>query len=259
MFLMLIVSKKKTSRILHPIIFARMTLSDTHMTTLLQRAIAMNNKAVGFMAMGQNSQGTLWLQSALEVMKDASSCSCSNDSIHKNTSPPVSKPPAHILMPCSIASLPRMQEQGYVYNHFFLLEDTDTNTDSDETMLALYSATILFNLGLALHIDGRMCGRDSSIEKAVIIYGMAYTLLTRFAIEADCQAFAAVTAVVLNNKAHICYERCDFKNATHYFLSLESILCSVNLHLCTVLSVAVVEELYLNTLVCQRPFASRAA
>lgn len=233
-----------------------MTLSDSHTATSLQHAMEMNNRAADLMVTGQNSQGLLCFQATIKAMKEASSSCTADSSTSKAHSFQVPESAAQVMKPCDKALLQRTQTHVYVYDHQFLFKQTVCTNGDNEALLALYSGTMLFNFGLALHTDGLVSGSDSYLRKALYIYEMAFYLLSP---NAKCESFAAVIAVILNNEANIYFSLGEFTKAERQFSNLADILHSMYLQLCQILSTAVVEELFLNTLVGHRPCASQAA
>lgn len=235
-----------------------MTQSDSSMARFLQHAIAINNKAVGLMADGQSDTSILCFQAALQAMKEASNSSTASDLIEKAPFSLVSESTVQILKPCINALLPKIREHGYVYSHHFLLEQSSLNVDN-ETLLALYSATVLFNFGLALHKHGLLSGSEDAIRKALFVYDLAHALLRPCAMECGCEPFMVVIAVVFNNQAQIYLTLCEFENAKRQLLNLGTVLQSKYWQLCRTLPDSVVDELHLNYLVCHIPYASHAA
>ena len=229
--------------------------NDSHTTSPLQQAIEMNNRAAGFMVTGENNQGLLCFQATVRAMKEASITCTSDDSFHKqaNLSPDFAIP---MMKPCSKALLQQIQKHAYVYDHPFLFEPSQRSEVDSETLLALYSGTMLFNFGLALHTDGLMNGRDSYLRKALYIYEMALYLLQP---NARCGPFTAVITVILNNEADVYCQLGENANAERQFSHLADMLHSMYWPLREILSGPVVDELYLNTLVCTSPCASHAA
>lgn len=221
----------------------------------LQRAITMNNKAAGLMMVGRYAQGIRGFQGAIQALKEASLSSAPYNVDQLVVSSPALESAARIMKPC-INGLLQVQEQGYVYDHHFLLEVQQSDSVDNDTILAIYSSAILFNFGLALHADGIRSGKNGALNKALYVYEMACHLLRPYA---ACESFAAVIAVILNNEARIHGERGDFRAAEHLFSDLSVILHSTYVQLCNVLTISVVDELYLNILVCQSPYASQAA
>lgn len=232
-----------------------MAPSESCTLTFLQHAIAMNNKAIGLMALHQNSQGIDCFQTALRVLKEAFAANISQQETHSSL---VLAHSNQILRPCIASSFPAKQEDGYVYNHYFVLDETSIRTDN-EALVVLCSATVLFNYGLALHKHGLLRRSDSSINKALFVYDLVYDLMMPCAMDVACEACAALITVVLNNQAQICMVLCEFKNAQSRLQNVGRILQSKYLHLCNMLSAMVVDELHLNCLVSHIPYASHAA
>lgn len=230
-----------------------MTSPISQATSPLQHAIDMNNRAASFMVTGENSQGLLCFQATIRAMKEASAADFTHskmDSIH------VTESSHRMMKPCPKALLQQVQQHAYVYDHQFLFEDSTCEHIDNETVLALYSGTMLFNFGLALHTDGLVSGKDSYLKKALYIYDMALYLLRPCA---RCETFASVIAVILNNVANIYFNLGEFSDAERQFSKLGEILQTMYWPLRRLLSAPVVDELFVNTLVCQRPCASSAA
>jgi hypothetical protein len=231
--------------------------SDSQGVSPLQQAIEMNNRAASLMLMGQNNQGLQCFQATIRAMKEASTFRTSDSSIDKFHSTLIPDESAsYIMKPCAKALLQQTQAHTYIYDHQFLFEESSGVHFDYETLLALYSGTMLFNFGLALHADGLKNGSNGFLRKALYIYEMALCLLRP---NARCEPFAAVIAVTLNNEACIYSILGEFTNAERQFSHLADILRGMYWQISQVLSPPAVEELYLNTLVCRSPCASEAA
>jgi hypothetical protein len=232
--------------------------SDPHAATPLQQAIEMNNRAASLMLMGQNSQGLQCFQATIRAMKKASTFRTADDTLidkfHSTLIPDESA--SYIMKPCAKALLQQTQTHTYIYDHQFLFEESSGVHFDYETLLALYSGTMLFNFGLALHTDGLIKGNNGFLRKSLYIYEMALCLLRP---NARCDSFAAVIAVILNNEACIYSILGEFTNAERQFSHLADLLHGMYRQILQVLSPPAVEELYLNTLVCRSPCASQAA
>ena len=90
------------------------------------------------------------------------------------------------------------------------------------------AAVILFNAGLALHLQGRRNIRlqHTSFKKALQLYIMAFTILERW-LDSDDQGSRLVYLAVINNVGHIHSHFCERRNAQHCLQLLYTMLDTV--------------------------------
>lgn len=155
----------------------------------------------------------------------------------------------------STSKLPFLENGiSYVYDRPLLL-DLPTSEDLD-AVLALYSASILFNLALSCHMLGRL-GKESAFKRATVLYRMSMQLLQ------NCSASASNTPALLslfalNNRAQIHYECCDYNQSTFCLKEMSRIMANAT-YLYTVLPERDIEGLLLNVMLLERPSAAQAA
>jgi hypothetical protein len=144
--------------------------------------------------------------------------------------------------------------QCYVYDHGIMISD-NVNGDTDETYL--YSAIVLFNSALASHSDRTALGREKSLTKASMLYGLVAQLLTRCQIPENAST-VILTLLAVNNRAQIHYDQCEYAQSADCMKTISKITGSVRgLH--TALNHEAIHGLLLNVMLLITPTTALAA
>jgi tetratricopeptide (TPR) repeat protein len=90
------------------------------------------------------------------------------------------------------------------------------------------TAVVLFNAGLALHLQGRrnICLRQTSLKKALQLYTMAFDILERW-LDSDDEVNRLVYLAAVNNMGHIYAHFCEGRKAQYCLQSLYAMLESM--------------------------------
>jgi tetratricopeptide (TPR) repeat protein len=90
------------------------------------------------------------------------------------------------------------------------------------------TAVVLFNSGLALHLQGRrnICLQQTSFKKALQLYKMAFDIMERW-LDSDDEVNFLVYLAALNNMGHIHSHFCEGREAQHCLQLLHAMLETV--------------------------------
>jgi tetratricopeptide (TPR) repeat protein len=90
------------------------------------------------------------------------------------------------------------------------------------------TAVLLFNAGLALHLEGRrnVCLQQTSFKKALQLYKMVFDILERW-LDSDNEVNLLVYLAALNNMGHIYSHFCEGREAQHCLQLLHVVLETV--------------------------------
>jgi hypothetical protein len=216
-------------------------------------ACSLNNQGVDLLVSGEYSRATKTFQSALSLLQavhEAETTSCTE---MKNVS-------------CDDVSLPFCEStstvagfQGlhcFVYDHGLMIS-VNGNGDTPEKTMSLYIATVLFNSALASHSEGTAHGRDKSLMRASVLYGLVAQLLNRCTILEDTST-SILSLLALNNKAQIHYDQCDYVQSVDCMGQISKIMSSVR-GVYSALNHRNIEGLLLNVILMITPTAAQAA
>jgi tetratricopeptide (TPR) repeat protein len=226
------------------------------MRSLIQQASYLNNHGVELLVTGNSCNAMRAFQDALAALKkcidiDNNPMKCSPSSKHRM---PIDGASLPLCESVALSELKDTQSLSYVYDHCVLIVDTAPD-DNSET-LSLYSAVVLFNLGLASHREG-MLGHKKSFRKAFKLYNMCLQLLKESAAQKDMPA-TILTLIVLNNKAHIHYEELEYAELSGCLTEIGNIMTIAN-GIPSALSPSDREGILLNVMLLCAPIAAPAA
>jgi hypothetical protein len=219
----------------------------------IKYACSLNNQGVDLLVSGEYSRAMKAFQSALSLLRavhETETTSCTEMNIS-----------------CDDASLPFREStstvsalQGlpcYVYDNGMMISDNaNTDTGTGET-LSLYIAIVLFNSALTSHSEGMALGREKSLMKASVLYGLVVTFLTRCTMLEDMST-TILTLLALNNNAQIHYDQCEYVQSSDCIKQISIIMGSVSgLH--SALSHEDIDGLVLNAMYMITPTAAHAA
>jgi hypothetical protein len=143
----------------------------------------------------------------------------------------------------------------YVYDHGIIISG-NVSGDTVKTM-SLYIAIVLFNSALASHSIGTALGREQSLMKASVLYGVVAQLLATCTMPEDTST-SILTLLALNNKAQIHYDKCEYVHSADCMQHILKIMGSVHgLH--SVLNHKDIEGLMLNGMLLSTPTTAQAA
>jgi hypothetical protein len=213
-----------------------------------KNACSLNNQGVDLLVLGESSRAMKVFQSALSLLQKAADEAETTSCTEMNTSA------------CEGASLPFCESastvsglQGlrcYVYDHGIMISDNTGETTY------LYIAIVLFNLALASHSEGTALGREKSLTKASLLYGLVAQLLSRCKILEN--AFTAIlTLLALDNRAQMHYDQCVYIQSADCMKTISKFTGNVRV-LHSALNQEAVQGLLLNVML-RTPTATRAA
>jgi hypothetical protein len=173
----------------------------------IKYACGLNNQGVDLLVSGESSRAMEAFESALSLLQNAADEAETTSCTEMNIST------------CEDANLPFCESastasglQGlhcYVYDHGIMISD-NVYGDTDET-ISLYIAIVISNSAQASHSEGTALGREKSLMKASMLYGLVAQLLTRCAMRENAST-AILTLLALNSKAQIHNDQCDTFN-----------------------------------------------
>jgi hypothetical protein len=214
----------------------------------IKYACSFNNQGVDLLVSGDYSKAMKAFQIALGLLKAApeaetTSILCDDASASWPFCESTSTVPALQGLPC------------YVYDHGIMISD-NINADTGEK-LSLYIAIVLFNSALASHSEGTALGREKSLMKASVLYGLVVTFLTRCIMLEDTST-TILTLLALNNNAQIHYDQCEYVHSADCIKQISNIMGSARgLH--SALSHEDIDGLVLNAMCMITPTAAHAA
>ena len=233
------------------------------------QACALNNMGVSLFESGERYKCVAAFQRGLTAMKQAAlPLDKSPGQDRMACTYPLEEGTAsqEVLFPandCIYQSSSCDTDSSFVLNLPFFLEDDvedERATVPDTSRIPLYSATLLFNLALSFHEQGRK-GKGSLLKKALLLYRLSLQLLQ------DCERATANTSllqvVAMNNLANCHYELCEYALSQNCAAELTNVLYGFRTRnkVENTLSPALVDILLLNsTLICENtPTVAHAA
>ncbi|GAX24440.1 hypothetical protein FisN_4Lh580 [Fistulifera solaris] len=219
-------------------------------TSLIKRASELNNQGTRLIVQGELGRATAVFQSALAVMKNASA-PVDNQGLGEvvDHAQPFCAFRALVddreRMPsngCSVHGIPFVLESSLIPNH--------------DIALPLYSAVILFNLGLSLHGETLM-GSESSLRRVTHIYRMSLQILEN--VSPMCPSAIVVAIAALNNKAAIHFELCQYNESKRCWAELSQLFESAQTVMHATLDAKAMERIFMNFHMANFPSAAGAA
>jgi hypothetical protein len=215
-------------------------------------ACSLNNQGVDFLVSGDFSRAMRCFKKALSILKEAVNKAGTTSCIEMN----LSSEDAALPFCESTLAIPGLQDMHfYIYDHGIMLTGT-TNGENGE-MLPLYSAVVLFNLGLASHHEGRLLGHERAFKKASLFYSVTVGILTGSTMS-DGMSATILTLLALNNRSQIHYAQCEYIQSVDCMKAISKIMGSVD-DLCSVLNEKDIKGLVLNTMLRNVPTGAQAA
>ncbi|GAX21515.1 hypothetical protein FisN_4Hh580 [Fistulifera solaris] len=219
-------------------------------TNLIKRASELNNHGALLIVQGELGRATAVFQSALAVMKNAST------PVESQGRGEVVDHSQHIRafralvggrerLPsngCCIHAIPFVLEGSLIPNH--------------DIALPLYSAIILFNLGLSLHGEA-LTGSEASLRRVSHIYRMSLQILESVSQMCPCAIVVAIAA--LNNKATIHFELCQYDESKRCWAVLSQLFESAQAVMHVALDAKAMERIFMNFHMANFPSAAGAA
>lgn len=223
----------------------------------LQQAAAINNESV-FLLEAENLSGAIHsLQRAIIVVKDgakpvAFKSEGNNDAVTSYRSLPFCVRQCHLKL--------RGLQNGvfYVYDRPFLIATglTPSTQEDYDAIILLFSTHILFNFALAWHQLGAISGRARSLRRAGELYEFILKILRSSA--NNDTAYAVLKCLVLNNLAHIHYERCQYEESKSCIDSMFALALKTDC-LESYIHKVEISEILLNIIHVRPPTIARAA
>jgi hypothetical protein len=246
----------KLSKVVSSLLQKRLHKKRPHVMNSINYACSLNNQGVDLLVSGESSRAMKFFQSALSLLKKAddeaggdkiTSCTQINEVSCNDASPPFHG---------SSSTVPGLQSlHCYVYDHGIMISG-NVNGDTVKTM-SLYIAIVLFNSALASHSIGTTLGREQSLMKASVLYGLVAQLLATCTMPEDTSS-SSLTLLALNNKAQIHYDRCEYVQSVDCMQQILKIIGSVHgLH--SALNHKDIEGLMLNGMLLSAPTTAQAA
>jgi hypothetical protein len=222
----------------------------------IDRGCSLNNQGVDLLVADDSAGAMASLKMALHILKEA----FEDDTAEANTTScdRLDQASQEAVLPISESPLTVPGLQGmpcYVYDHGMMIART-TNAQTSDEMHSLYSATVLFNMALACHHEGRL-GRNLSLKRASLFYHMTVKIINEH-IAPDNISATILTLLALNNKAQIHYDQCEYIQCVDCLKEVPIIMGSGEAFHST-LSEKDIEGLLLNVMLLNPPTAAKAA
>jgi hypothetical protein len=219
----------------------------------IKYACSLNNQGVDLLVSGDFSKAMRYFTKALSILKEAvNEAGTTSPCIEMN----ISSEDAALPFCESTSAIPGLQDMHfYIYDHGIMLTGTATGENGD--MLALYSAVVLFNLGLASHHEGRLLGHERAFKKASLFYNVTVSILSGSTMPVGMSA-TILTLLALNNRSQIHYDQCEYIQSVDCMKAISRIMGSVN-GICSVLNEKDIKGLVLNSMLQDVPTGAQAA
>lgn len=218
--------------------------------SIMQKALTLNSQGVFLLEQGNAGQASKAFQESLQIFKQAVSFIETLENVAKTDSSPSQ---TFVQSPNIVPGLE--SSSGFIYNHAIIIDHIPQTLGEIDILLPLYSAIVLFNLGLAYHRDAKL-GRESAFQRTIMLYRMALKLLDNF--EAKNTDISAIALLVLNNQAQAHYESCDYQHSGICMAKVSSLIYNAD-GFKQVFQEDVMEGLILNVMLHDAPTAARAA
>jgi hypothetical protein len=199
---------------------------------MIQLVAELNEDAVYELAAGKSECAIILLEKATRVLMEV--CQKSNMQRKRHASPA-----SDSVYRASSVEIPYLLDDVfYVYNYTmtFSLQTTKgasseprTKKTSQNDMIAVYGSSILFNLALAYHQQGKITGELSSFQRAFYTYQECYNALQALPPHLQqhhpffAEDICLMTLAALNNQAQIAHELGEEVTATN---SMQGECCS---------------------------------
>lgn len=223
---------------------------------LIKHASELNNLGAHLIIQGDLGKATAAFQSALAIMKNASTPVGSNDSEdqERNAARDHSHSFRAFVGEIEVSSNVAQRNDSDIYNIPFVLEER--LIPQQDIALPLYSAIILFNLGLSLH-DESLTGREVCLKQATHIYRMSLQILE--SVSQQCPSAVVVAVAALNNKAAIHFELCEYTESKRCWVVLSQLFASAQAVMHVAMDATALGRIFMNFQMSNFPSAAGAA
>lgn len=233
-------------------------MSEITTNHLVKRASALNNHGAVLIVQGDRKRATAAFQGALAVMKDASSASAGltdHENQERSDVADHSHPFRAFVAGVQTASHKTpINEEHSIYTRPFVFDESLIPTQ--DIALPLYSAVILFNLGLSLH-DEALTDSEVCLRRAAHIYRMCLQILETIA--QHCPSAVVVAVAALNNKAAIHFELCEYIESKTCWVLLSQLFASAQAVMRVGMDATALERIFMNVQTADFPSAAGAA
>jgi hypothetical protein len=111
-------------------------------------------------------------------------------------------------------------EHNYIYDRLLYIPPNPVIATEDdlEWIVLTASASIIYNLALSWHLQGRITGKAGPLKKAGRLYELVVTVLDN----ADCSddSYGVLQVVSLNNLAHLNFELGDYDSCRKFLADM---------------------------------------
>lgn len=227
-------------------------------TNLIKKASELNNKGAYLIVQGEHVRATTAFQTALALMKRASTPFGPRDPDNQEGIDAIDHSHSfHALRGQFDSKTDFEQDYENIYRIPFVIEENIT--PDDYLFLPLFSAVILFNLGLCCHEEALM-GKESYLRRASRIYRMCLQLLENVSQHCPSAAVVAVVAVAaLNNKAEIHFDLCEYMESKECRVVISRLFASTQVDTYAAMETNALECIFRNALMVDLPSAAKAA
>lgn len=170
----------------------------------LQEIARLNNEGARYLASNVANDGVKALKSALVIMGGIADTvdmmmDCESESQKSNDC-------------CPSLEVPGLEDVFFIYNRAVLLDPSETSD------LSATNAIILFNLALAFHQRGLLCGQEAKLGKAVHLYDLCTKLVYDVS-----SSLGPLILAALNNQAQIYYSMGDYAKVEEQLQVIRSV------------------------------------
>jgi tetratricopeptide (TPR) repeat protein len=148
----------------------------------------------------------------------------------------------------------------FVYNRSLLLSNVTKVSDLDELSAIILTASVsmIFNMAIAWHEFGQFTFSERYLAKAGELYDIVLSILDSTDNIPDDESFAVLKCLVLNNRAQLYYEQCNYVQSERCVDGMRHLLLSTDV-LEAYLDVEEVDEMRVNVVYLQPPMVAPAA
>jgi hypothetical protein len=228
---------------------------------VLNEAIQLNNAGVKLHQQGQWASCLSTFQRAVDTLRVMSEQVSQWRQCH---APSISLIGTHqssfCLETCRRRAGSLVPGQYFVYNRSLLLSIVSKVSDLDELSAIILTASVsmIFNMAIAWHEFGQLTCNETYLAKAGQLYDIVLSILdSNNSIPGD-ESFAVMNCLVLNNRAQLHYEQCDYVQSERCVDGIRYLLLSTDV-LEAYLDVEEVDEMRMNIVYLQPPTVAHAA
>jgi tetratricopeptide (TPR) repeat protein len=190
--------------------------------------IALNNNAVDLMRQGNLEEVTSDFRSALAKLHRVNQHEVADltDKVPPTFLSVRSVALEHSLL--NTSSYPYQQDHHAfsLFERALVIDDAELAAVSSVAGQDCTSAVILFNTGLALHLQGMrdICSQQTSFKRALWFYHTAFEILERCTSNSDDKVNCLVYLAAMNNMGHIYSNFCEGREAQRCLQLLQTML-----------------------------------